>query len=155
MKKLLFILMAAVAILFANESKAQGPFALKYGQNAHLDTLVDNGNSYFYVNTANTEKASGIDGAYEDLGIEWNAKKLTGTTIGGYAILQSCNDTLLWTNHYGTSADSFTVTNVTTDQTKKWTVGAIDYKYYRVKWVPSQSTQTIKVKSKASIRSKK
>jgi hypothetical protein len=78
---------------------------------------------------------------------------LSGTTAG-YAILQSCNNTDNWTNHFGTSADTFILADVTTDQIHKFHVGDINFKYYRVMWLTPSGTRSVKVSGSFSVRDK-
>jgi len=91
-----------------------------------------------------------ITGAVGSLGIEFLFERITGTA-GGYAILQSSNDGSNWFNHYGTSADTLTITNTASVQGKHWGVGDIDFVRYRVKLIGNQ-TQTGKVSGTYSVR---
>lgn len=148
MKKLFLLAISAIAF---STSNAQ-PSAYTYS-GATQDTLTNSNTVYAYMGSSTGR----ITGAVENLGVVFKATKITGTTVGGYAILQSANlepdGTISWTNHYGTSADTFTIANSASLQVKKWEVGDINYSNYRIMIIGNQ-TQTVKLDGAFSVRNK-
>lgn len=71
-----------------------------------LDTLEDAGTTYLYQARANY--FAGNEGTFS---IGFKFLKGTGTPAG-YAILEESHDGYNWQQFYGTSADSFEITNV-------------------------------------------
>lgn len=146
MKKLLFLLIMAAGMVATSEVKAQGPKNFTY---TTIDTLKDA--ATIYANLYTGSAAGGINGRYENLGIELAVTEVSGTGTG-YAILQSCNNTANWANHTDTAADSFAIADVAS-ATHKWAIGDINYKYYRIKFVGT-GTQARKLSGTFSVREK-
>lgn len=146
MKKYLFLLMAVLAFT-ATETNAQVN-ALIFSGATH-DTLTNSNTVYAYPGNATGK----IVGRVTDMGFHLRPIKNTGTTIGGYAILQGSNDGTNWFNWFGTSADSQTIANTASLQNLHWNVGAILYQYARLRILGNQ-TQTVLLDGDMSVRGK-
>jgi len=147
MKKLFLL---TVAVLTMVTAQAQNAFSFS---GATHDTLTNSNTVYMYFSNSTGE----VKGRVEDLGVQFLATKITGTTVGGYAILQAGfkDDTgnLNWSNYYGTSADSFTIANSASLQEKHWLIGDICASNVRLKVIGNQ-TQTVKLDGGSSVRGK-
>lgn len=140
------------AMLIGLTASAQNRFNISTSPSSMVstvDTLINDTTKYLYFGANNGK----VNGRVEDLGITFSPLKVSGT-VGAYGILQVSNDGTNWQNYFKTSADTVTVANVSGRQNFKWTVGSIDYVYWRIALVPTQSTQRFKIDGRYSVRSK-
>lgn len=126
--KQIVTLIALVLIGFATKAQTTSTPAIDTLTNAATENLLSPTN-YFGQQ----------DGTFA---VGFVATKISGTTAGN-AILQTTIDGTNWTNLYGTSADTFALTNTAGAQVKHWYVTGVKPNRVRVSVVGSgtQSTQ--------------
>ena len=122
MKKLLFLLVAMIAMITVDAQKAV--FTM-----TGSDTIV---------NTASVSVSQTYSSEYGNVAFQAVVTKVSGT-VAGTVLLQGSLD---GTNYVDISTDTLSLTDVAT-QSKLWSVDANPYKYYRLKGTGSGTMAAI------------